>query len=223
MAKILIVDDQIETLESVKDLLESERHTVDSCLSASEAWDFIKTYKYDLFIFDWEMPETSGIELLQKYRTEGGSTPVIMLTGRKNTPDKIRGLDHGADNYLTKPFESSELLSFVRAMLRREVAEKVESISYGDLVLDPQASRVSCAEKSTNLTSRELDVLKLLLTSSGRLISHEELQTVAYKDSAEVSSTALRVFLTGLREKLSKIGSKIQILNVRGYGYQIKI
>lgn len=222
MAKILVVDDNLETLKAVKDILESERHVVDCTSSASEAWDFIQTYDYELLIFDWEMPEMSGMQLLQKYKTTGAETPVLMLTGRSSTPDKITGLDGGADNYLTKPFEKDELLSYVRAMLRRAPLDNCQDIIWCDLRLQPSASTISCGEKSCQLSKKELDVLKLLLTNSARLISHEELKLAAWADSPETTSGSIRVFLSSLREKLASLGSKIQIVNVKGYGYQIR-
>lgn len=223
MAKILVVDDNQEIREIIRDLLLIERHSVDCTQSAAEAWEFIKTYEYDVFIFDWEMPEMSGIELLQKYRKTGGQTPVVMLTGRNTTPDKITGLDLGADIYLTKPIDHVELLGFIRAILRRTPQEKKDLLICGDLELSTASSAVSCAGKSIQLSSREVAVLNVLLSNADRLVAHEELKSAAWSDSTDTSAGAIRVFLTSLRDKLSSIGSKIQILNVRGYGYQIKI
>ena len=223
MAKILVVDDNQDTLEVIKDLLQAERHTVDCSQSAVAAWDFIKTYTYDVFVFDWEMPEMSGTELLQKYRSSGGQTPVLMLTGRDATRDKITGLDSGADAYLTKPIDPEELLGFIRALLRRTPQGKTDLKVCGDLELSVCASSVTCGGKTAPLSARELAVLDVLLGNANRLISHDELKAVAWSDSPEISSGAVRVFLTGLRDKLNSIGSRIQILNVRGYGYQVRL
>ncbi|MBX9690367.1 MAG: response regulator transcription factor [Candidatus Obscuribacterales bacterium] len=222
MAKILIVDDNDETRAAIKDLLLQERHNADEVSTAIEAWDFIETYDYDLLIFDWEMPKMSGVELLQKYRASGGKTPVIMLTGRNSTPDKISGLDFGADNYVTKPFESEVLLSLIRATLRRSPEPELKTIKCGDLDLNPESSQVSCGSNTATLSSKEAVVLRLLLENSQRLISHEEIKACGWSDAPDTASGTIRVFLTGLREKLTKLGSKLQILNVRGYGYQIK-
>ncbi len=223
MAKILAVDDNSDILDCVKDVLKSERHSVDVALSADEAWQFIQTYEYDLFIFDWEMPLLSGVELLRKYRASGGKTPVVMLTAKDTVMDKIEGLDSGADNYLTKPFDSDELLGFVRAMLRRhpDAAQSSVSLRYGDLELKEASNQVICGSKSSTLSGKELLVLKLLIENSNRLIGHEELRSVAWPDSPETSSGTVRVFLTALRDKLKSIGSEAKILSVRGYGYQI--
>lgn len=223
MAKVLIVDDDKDTRELVRDILLQERHGVDCCSSADEAWDFIKTYNYDVLIFDWEMPGMTGPELLQKYRQSGGATPVIMLTARTSSPDKVKGFDSGADRYLTKPIDHLELNGFIRAVLRRAPIDEPTSISCGDLELSAQSSTVSCNGNSVQLSKRESDVLALLLSNHQRIIAHEELRAIAWTDSVDISSSTVRVFLTSLREKLSSIGSRIQILNVRGYGYQIKI
>lgn len=222
MAKILIVEDNVETMEAIRSILETERHVPDCTSSAEDGWDFIKTYEFDLMIFDWEMPGMSGVELLRKFRATGGKTPVIMLTGRSATPDKISGLDSGADAYLTKPFEREVLLSMIRAILRRSPAEESDSITFADLKLTPASSEVSCKDKSADLSAKEVAALRLLMENAGRIITHEELRAAAWPDSADVSSNTVRVFLSSIREKLSSIGSTIQILSIRGYGYQLK-
>lgn len=223
MAKILIVDDDQDTRELVRDILQQERHSVDSCNSADDAWDFVKTYDYDVFVLDWEMPGMTGPEFLRKYRQQGGRTPVIMLTGRSSSPDKIQGFDSGADRYLTKPIDQVELKGFIRAVLRRAPIEAASTLSCGDLELSRSSSSVSCNGNTIQLSKRETDTLELLLANHQRIISHEELKSTAWPESPDTSSGTIRVFLTSLREKLTSIGSKIQILNVRGYGYQIKI
>ena len=222
MAKILLIEDDDETRHAVKSILELERHTLDCASSAEEGSDFIKTYLYDLFIFDWEMPGMSGVELLRKYRSGGGKTPVVMLTGRYTVPDKISGLDSGADNYLTKPFEADVLLSVVRSILRRTPVVETERILFAGLDLKPASSAVFCGDKSAELSNKELVVLTLLLENTERIVSHDELKACAWVDNPDVSSGAVRVFLSSLREKLTNIGSNIQIVSIKGYGYQLK-
>lgn len=207
----------------IRDLLHAERHTVDCVESAIAAWDFIKTYPYDVFVFDWEMPEMTGPELLRKYKGTGGQTPVLMLTGRDATADKITGFDAGADAYLTKPIDAQELLGFIRALLRRMPAEAAQGKKHGDIELSAASSSVTCAGKTVQLSSRELAVLDLMLSNSNRIITHEELKAAAWSDTPDIAQGAIRVFLSSLREKLTSIGSEIQISNVRGYGYQMTI
>ncbi|MBX9571736.1 MAG: response regulator transcription factor [Candidatus Obscuribacterales bacterium] len=222
MAKILLVEDNEENRSAIKTILESDRHALDCASSADEGWGFIKTYKYDLMIFDWEMPGMSGVELLNKYRLEGGSCSVIMLTGRDATPDKITGLNAGADNYLTKPFEGDVLLSLVRATLRRAPLENPKDIPFADLVLRPLSSSVVCSEKEIALSAKEIAVLSLLVQNPDRIVSQDEMKIAGWSDGGEPSAGAMRVFLSSLREKLNSIGSNIQILSIKGYGYQIK-
>lgn len=222
MAKILVVEDNVETIQAIRDILHFERHNTDLAPSAEDGWDFIKTYDYDLLIFDWELPKMSGVELLKKYRASGGKTPVIMLTGKTDTPDKIAGLDSGADNYLTKPFGSEELLAHVRATLRRTPENVVRTVTFGDLCLDEASSMVRCGDKSATLSSREVKILKILMDSKNSIVSHDQLRINAWPDSPDVSPNTMRVFLTSFREKLASIGSNTKILSARGYGYQIK-
>lgn len=222
MAKILLVEDNEENRSAITTILESERHVVDCASTADEGWDFIKTYDYDLMIFDWEMPGMSGVELLNKYRKDGGQCSVIMLTGRDTMVDKIAGLDSGADNYLTKPFEGEVLLSVVRATLRRTPSQNSSEFTFADLHIRPLSSSVFCAEKEVALSAKELAVLSLLAKNSDRIVSQEEMKLAAWNDGSEPSSGAMRVFLSSLREKLNSIGSSIQIISIKGYGYQMK-
>jgi DNA-binding response OmpR family regulator len=221
LAKILIVEDDLETLDTIRSVLEGERHIVDCAQSAEIGWDFIARYDYDLLVFDWEMPGMTGVELLRKFRTSGSKTPVIMLTGRTGTPNVVSGLDSGADSYITKPFEGEFLLSVVRANLRRTVSPAVEGSKYGDLELFAESAAVRCGDKQTSLTAREVIGLKLLLENANRIISHEELRLNVWPDNPDMTSTAIRMYLSNLREKLSTLGSKIEVMNVRGYGYQL--
>ncbi len=221
MAKILIVEDDPETLETLKSFLSAERHSVDSAPRADEAMDFVLTYEYDVLIVDWEMPGMTGIDFIQKFRANGGNTPVIMLTGKSATDEKISGLDSGADYYLTKPFEGKALLSFIRASMRRAPEIAPDTIVVGNVHLQPTSSEVTCDGRSVTLSIKESAVLKLLMLNKDRIVSHEELQRAGWSEQ-EVPSGTIRVFLTALREKLQKIGATTKILSVRGYGYRIE-
>lgn len=221
MAKILVVEDSLETLGALKSLLQSERHTVDCVPSADEALAFIEMYQYEVLIVDWEMPGMTGIELIQKYRSIGGVAPVLMLTGKASTPDKISGLDCGADYYLTKPFDGAELLGFVRASLRRAPLGDAEVIKFADLELNPSAAQVVCGTLSLQLSAKELAVLQVLMANITRIVSHEELRGAGWPDEPSIPSGTVRVFLSALREKVQGIGAKVRILSVRGYGYRL--
>jgi two-component system, OmpR family, manganese sensing response regulator len=215
MAKILVIEDNIETLEALRNVLQSERHSVDCVPSAIEALDFIKTYQYDVLVVDWEMPGMSGIELIKTYRSAGGSAPILMLTGKTATPDKVSGLDSGADYYLTKPLVGAELLSFIRASMRRTLAGESSIFRYGNLELNPDSATVVCDN------SKEISVLKLLIEHSQRIVTHDELKQAGWPNTDDVPAGTIRVFLTSLREKLQGVGADIRILSVRGYGYRI--
>jgi len=221
VAKILIVEDDPATLEALKSFLSAERHSVDSAPRAAEAIDFIRTYEYDVLIVDWEMPGMTGIEFIEKFRANGGNTPVIMLTGKSATDEKISGLESGADYYLTKPFEGKALLSFIRASMRRVAEITVDMIVVGNLELHPSSAEVTCDGKSVTLSNKEAAVLRLLMKNPERIVSHEELKRAGWAD-ADVPSGTIRVFLTALREKLQSIGATNKILSLRGFGYRIE-
>ncbi len=221
MAKILIIEDDLDTLESLKALLKSERHSVDCVVSADEAIEYVRTYQYDVFIVDWEMPGMTGLEFIRRYREKGGSTPVIMLTGKSATDEKVSGLDSGADYYLTKPFEGKALLSFIRASLRRSPEIESEVVKIGNLQFLPSSCEALCEGKSVTLSQKEAAVLKLFLQNPERIITHQELEHAGWSGS-DVSSGTVRVFLTALREKLQSIGADTKILSVRGYGYRVE-
>ncbi|MBX9696020.1 MAG: response regulator transcription factor, partial [Cyanobacteria bacterium] len=169
----------------------------------------------------WEMPEMSGIQFIEKFRARGKKAPVIMLTGKSATDDKISGLDCGADYYLTKPFERKGLLAFIRASLRRSPEPESGSVHFGNLEFKPVSSEAICDGHSVTLSSKEAVVLKLFIDHSDRLITHKELEVAGWSGS-DVSSGTIRTFLTGLREKLQSIGANTKISSVRGYGYRIE-
>ena len=222
MAKILIVEDDPDTLDTIKNFLSAERHSVDTAPSADDAIQFVRTYEYDLLIVDWEMPGMSGVDFIKQFRAGGGNTPAIMLTGKSATDEKVHGLDSGADYYLTKPFEGKALLSFIRAGMRRVPEIKTDVVTAGGLELRPSSAEIFFNGHSASLSNKEVSVLKLLMENPDRIISHEELQNVGWSGS-DVSSGTIRVFLTALREKLQLLGSSMKILSVRGYGYRLEL
>lgn len=221
MVKILVIEDNARMLQAIRDVLASEHHTVDCVNNAKDAMHLLSSFTYDVMIVDWEMPDMSGVEFIKDFRSGGGNTPVLMLTGRSATSDKVFGLDCGADYYLTKPLDSMELLGFVRASLRRTPQPTEQSLQFLDLELQVGSATVRRADQEIKLTAKELAVLKFLLENAQRIVTYDQLNNAGWPEDPEPQINKMRVFLTALREKLQSVGSKLRIMSVRGVGYRI--
>lgn len=223
MAKILIIEDHPETRESLRSLLVSDRHVVDAVDCADEGMEYLRSYQYDALIVDWEMPGMTGLEFVRHYRVNGGKAPVLMLTGKSTTPDKVSGLDSGADYYLTKPFVGKELLGYLRASLRRTDAfGAAEAVTFKNVELRIDGAECRVGERSVSLSAKESAVLRLLMVNPSRIISHDEVRLAGWPGEPDVSAGTIRVFLTGLRDKLQELQAELRILSVRGYGYRVE-
>lgn len=222
---ILIVDDDRFLLENISRLLISNGFSVRTATSGEEGLQHIVDHEPDLLILDLGLPGVDGISLCRRIRSKW-RFPVLMLTARTDAMDKVIGLEVGADDYLTKPFEPSELLARVRAHLRRygeyqSEAKPVAQIVVGDMVVDPDARDAIVAGRATNLTTKEFDLLYYLAQNSGRALSRETLFEQVWGYDIEFSSNSLDVFVYRLRQKLPEpAGHYIQ--TVRGYGFKLQ-
>ncbi|MBY0551719.1 MAG: response regulator transcription factor [Candidatus Obscuribacterales bacterium] len=221
MVKILVVEDNIKMLEAIKDVLRFEKHSVDCAANAKDALHLLKSFTYEVMVVDWEMPDMSGVEFVRKFREKGGTTPILMLTGRSATSDKIFGLDCGADYYLTKPLDAAELLGFVRAGLRRSPQDTERPLQFADVELFVNNASIKCGQSQAKLTAKEVAVLQFLLQNAHRIVTYEQLKEAGWSDDVETPINKMRVFLTSLREKIQTLGSKLRILSVRGVGYRL--
>lgn len=219
MAKILVADDDPDLVGMVEDCLTAELHTVDTVLSGKEAQDHLKIYKYDLVILDWQFPDANGPDILQNYRNQGGGTPILMLTGRNTTADKEHGLDSGADDYLTKPFDSRELKARVRALLRRSVGVASNLIKIRNLVLDPASHSVTKDGKPIDLLPREFALLEFLMRHPNQAFSNEALLDRVWSTESDSSHDAVRTCVQRLRKKIDVEGEKSIISTKHRVGY----
>src|SRR5271163_1793060 len=163
MARILVVDDDRNQLENVQDWLEHEQHVVETADCGERAEELLKAFSYDLCIFDWNMPSMTGVELLKRFRAAGGHTPVMMLTAKETADDKEEGLDAGADDYLTKPFNLKEFSARVRALLRRPQKSLGTVLRAQDIEIDTAAHKVTRARKEVELLPKEFALLEFLM------------------------------------------------------------
>ncbi len=221
MAKILVVEDDSKVLSQIKDILRFDHHTVDSCDHGEKAQDYLERFTYDLILLDWELPGVTGVELLKDFRSNGGETPIVMLTGRSATSDKITGLNSGADNYLTKPFVAEELLAIVRATVRRS-PNLLPDLEFCDIRLSPQSAEALAANNKLNLTRNELELLKLLLMDQKKFLVPELILSKIWGSTSGGTPDAVRHCVTNLRQKLQEAGSAVTIVNLRGVGYKLK-
>ncbi len=220
---ILIVEDEPDLLENLKRLLESEQYTIETAEDGEEALTKIWSEIHDLILLDIMLPLLSGLEVLKEIRQAGISTPVLMLTARADVKDKVYGLDLGADDYLAKPFSSSELLARVRALLRRG-SEANPVIECGEITLHTVRREVLKSGIHVPLTSKEFSILEFLLHNRGRVVSRFALAEHVWGDSFDSlnMSNFVDVHIKNLRKKLKMNDEEPIVKTVRGFGYVIE-
>lgn len=219
MSKILLIDDDYVLTESIQDALQDDNFIADVANSPADALAMLDGFVYDLIIMDWVMPDMHGIELLAMLRKKGLTTPVIMLTGMSLVDNKVQGLETGADDYLTKPFAMKELISRVRALLRRPKTLVSSELSRSGVVIDVKSSRVSWHGKELKLTKQEFQLLEFLMRHHDEVFSHDALVERAWSSWSEASPDAVRMHMSRLRKKFDNNSDACPIRTVHGKGY----
>lgn len=219
--KILLVDDEPLILKGLKYSLEQDGYLTDSAMDGEEALAKFFAGEYDLILLDVMLPGLDGFALLQRLRSTGSRLPVLMLTARGELSDRVRGLDQGADYYLTKPFQTPELLACVRLLLRRSNGESGgdDRIHRGDLVLDPGTFQVTCGQRGARLSRKEYDLLEMLMRNGGQILSKEQLLLKAWGYESNAEDNNVEVYISFLRRKLELVRSNMRIRTVRLVGY----
>ncbi|PTX53869.1 two-component system OmpR family response regulator [Litoreibacter ponti] len=215
--RIAVVEDNEAVAKAVSFLLTDEGHAVDEYPDGAEAMGPLLADPPDLIILDINLPGASGLDVLTRLRRSGQDCPVLLLTARADTEDRVDGLDAGADDYLTKPFEMSELAARVRALLRRRHASLTATLVVGPLTFDVSAREVLNGQERLNMTRREVALFEALALAQGRLVSKERLLEHIYGTGADVETSAIEVHVSRLRKRLE--GLSISIRTVRGFGY----
>lgn len=219
MAKILLVDDDQEMIESLSHWLQTENHLVETCLTGETALEIIGYSAFDLIILDWTMPGISGLEVCKRYRAAGGETPILFLTGKADVEDKAFGLDSGADDYLTKPFDLREVSARVRALLRRFKSLEVGTLKFADLELDSKSRKVFRQEEEIKLPPREFALLEFLMRNKNEVFSSEQLAKQVWSSEAFATDQTVRTCVKRLRDYLNRDGQTAYIVNQHGHGY----
>lgn len=219
--RILIVEDEKRLADTLRELLVYHKYLVDVRYDGKEGLYSAQSDAYDVIILDVMMPKMNGYEVLRELRSSKINTPVLMLTAKSETADKITGLDSGADYYLTKPFESEELLACLRALLRRQGEVVSDVISFGDISLNLSACTLECVNNSVKLSSKELELMRLLVVNQGNIISKETMLVKAWGYDTDAFDNHVEVYISFLRKKLQHIKAKTVIESVRMMGYRL--
>ena len=215
--RILIVEDESLLADRLAATLGERGYAVDVAADGERGDFLVSTEPYDAIILDLGLPRIDGLTLLERWRAGGIAVPVLVLTARGSWSEKVRGIDGGADDYLTKPFQVEELLARLRALLRRSSGQLTPELRYGALVLDPRTSKVTLDGQPVKLTGHELRVFSYLMHHRGRVVSQSELTEHIYAQTFDRDSNTVEVFIARLRKKL---GADI-IETVRGLGYRM--
>ncbi|MBD2213190.1 response regulator transcription factor [Calothrix sp. FACHB-156] len=220
--RILLVEDDLEQLEPLQGILTEAGYTVDGVEDGETAQWLLAHKDYDLLILDWMLPNVSGLSLCQQYRRAGKNAPVLMLTAKDTTVDKVMGLDAGADDYLVKPADLIELLARVRALARRVPSWQGDSLSVSDLQLHLNSLILERGSKTVELSHREAQLLEYLMRHPNQILTRDQLEQALWEWGAEPESNALTVLVRKLRHRLQIIGAGDWIKTVYGMGYSLK-
>ncbi len=220
--RLLLAEDERELSNALVAILKHNNYSVDAVYNGIDAFGYGRGGDYDAVILDIMMPGMNGIEVLKKLREEGVSTPVLILTARSETDDKILGLDSGADDYLTKPFSMGELLARLRAMTRRKTEFAPNLLSFGKVSLSRETFDLTGPEGTLRLSSKEFQLLEMLMMNKKQLISTERFMEKIWGYDSDAEINVVWVYISYLRKKLQQIGADIEIKATRGVGYSLE-
>ena len=219
--RILIAEDDQRVAGFLKKGLNEEQYAVDACYNGEEALFQAQVNEYDLIILDVMLPKMNGFAVCRQIRQEGILTPILMLTARDQLEDKVKGLQEGADDYLTKPFAFEELLARIKALLRRTQDYKTKTLAVGQLELDPVSRKVTRNGKTITLTGKEYALLEYLMRNKGRIITQSMIIDHVWDMNYDGLSNVVNVYINHLREKVDKGFEQKYIHTIRGVGYKI--
>ena len=220
--RILVADDERDLAEALEAMLKREHFSVDVVYDGQDALDYGLAENYDCLVLDIMMPRRDGLEVLRQLREKGVATPVLLLTAKGEVSDRIRGLNAGADDYLSKPFAMGEFVDRVRALTRRSGAFTPDQLTVGDLTLDRTTFELSANGSSVRLGNREYQLLELLMRQQGRFLSTEELMERIWGYESEAELSVVWAYISYLRRKLEGLNAHVRIAASRGRGYMLE-
>ena len=221
--RILIAEDEVATAKALKVLLEKSKYSVDIVHTGTDAWDYISGGHYDVIVLDIMMPGMSGLEVLSLIRKNSITTPVLMLTAKAELEDRVAGLEAGADDYLPKPFASSELIARVKALGRRSENYSDTLMEAGNLVLDGNRYEMRVGEKSVSLTNKEYQLMELFILHPGHVFSTEHLMDKIWGTDSDSDIDVVWTHIGFVRKKMKSLGADVEIKTIRGAGYSLEV
>ena len=221
--RLLLAEDEYELNRAVTAILKNSNYAVDSAYDGEEALDYLDSNEYDGVILDIMMPKIDGLEVLRTIRKEKNKVPVLMLTAKSEIDDRVEGLDSGADDYLTKPFNMKELLARVRAITRRKSEITDSVLTVGNLTLNRNTFEISVGNECNRLAGKEFQIIEMLMINEGCVISSERIMDKVWGLDSEADVSVIWVYISGLRKKLLSINSNCEIKAVRNQGYSLVI
>jgi len=222
--RILLVEDETRMAQALCEILRLEKYDVDHCANGPDGLAAIESNIYDIVILDVMLPGINGYKIAKRVRSQGIATPILMLTARSELDDKVTGLDCGADDYLTKPFMTRELLARLRALGRRTLGTTDCTLSFGDIALDTNTLMLSCITngQSIRLSEKEYRILEYLIANGSRVLTREQLAVKIWGFESEAEYNNVEVYMSFTRKKLAFVEAKTEIKAVRGIGYELR-
>lgn len=220
---ILVIEDERNLADAICRIMEDAGFHAEAAYDGKTGLAYAESGMYDALVLDVMLPGIDGFELVHTLRKGGSSIPVLMLTARTDTSDKVEGLDAGADDYMTKPFEAVELVARVRALTRRQGEVIIDESTFGDLRLDLSTHDLTSEVASTHLSQKEFEVMQILMNTNGRIVSKQDLLTRVWSTDGETSENSVEAYVSFLRKKLSHIHSAVQITTLRMLGYRLEV
>ena len=222
--RILLVEDEKRMAQALCELLRLEKYEVDHYANGLDGLAAIESNIYDVVILDVMLPGMDGYAIAKSVRSKGIATPILMLTAKAELDDKVTGLDSGADDYLTKPFMTRELLARIRALSRRTLGTTDGILAYGDITLDRAMLTLSCAGngQSVRLSEKEYHILEYLIANGGQVLTREQLAVKIWGLESDAEYNNVEVYISFTRKKLKFLGAKTEIKSIRGMGYELR-
>lgn len=220
--RVLLVEDEKRMAQALCEILRQEKYDVDHCADGLEGLAAIEAGAYDLVVLDVMLPHKDGFSIAREVRAKGIRTPILMLTAKSELDDTVTGLDCGADDYLTKPFRTRELLARLRALGRRSLRSADGALAFGDIELNRGASLLVCGENSVRLSEKEFRILEYLIANTGQILTREQLAVKIWGYESDAEYNNVEVYMSFARKKLNFVKARTEIKAVRGVGYELR-
>lgn len=217
--RILLVEDEVHLAMALVEILKKHSYSADAVHDGESGLEYARSGIYDLIILDIMLPKLSGIEILKALREDKNPVPVLMLTAKDEIEDKVNGLDYGADDYMTKPFSTEELLARIRALSRRKGEIRDDELTFGDITLKLKKNELDSGDNQVKLSLKEFQIIELLMNNPEQILTKERIIDKIWGGDSDAEYNNVEVYISFLRKKIQFLGSKTEIKTVRGMGY----